>query len=253
MRFFPRSTSLAVRSQRTKQSETPIVATKQGYPESIGSTLSEKDQFEIIVHSPKSSWSLFEDDGSSISSLTSDGRRYRYYRQHDSRKPTQWCCSSCHTDTTLATSEDKNTTETDLKEAERSKAQQLYTQDVQKGQIEGPTFWSWCAGSPSPKTSADEAKPSEPMKEPQRIRIDRRVPMGCLFDDLSEVEDDRHPNGKRLRRTWLRRTRLWTKRKPVHAPNNDSMIAAATSSQENCPASPQSHEAVVPVNELQRV
>lgn len=170
---------------------------------SIGSQLSIKDQFDIVLpprRKKETGWSFFEhEDQSEVSSITTDeyrrggyysnGGTYYSHRQSDS---SSWCCCSHATaDTTV------ETTDNTLVASSRG--------DKDPAKNNNDDIWECCAAN-------------DPVLRKQRISkgLEEQGYRGALFDSLSASDEDDHDYREQVetkRRAWrLRRGLPWKRR-----------------------------------------
>ena len=195
---------------------------------SFGSELSEKDQFDILVHSkPKKApgWRLFEKDDSTCSSITADDKRYYHmdssdpnyqYRMASStitrnNNTTSWCCCSGRgTESTIETDNTLLATGRGNREAIPPHVVTTFsaneTTDEKQG---GCCSLTCCAGS------ARQQRPvlERPVTKTDKTRkVGTKEPMwagASLFDALSEDGEERKSGD--AKRKWRPR-RLWKKK-----------------------------------------
>lgn len=192
---------------KTRSNDKKKGTSAAGDQESIGSDLSESDQFFIVLRGKEKhkSWASKGDD-STVSSITiadmnpgcTFPRGYEASQMNTVRKTKGWCCySSVGTEPTAASD---NTMYASVTSENR---EMLKIDDSSAG-----CFLLECCNRRDPL-------PSTCVKPKPREYLDRA---NALFDAMEDEEDD----GRRLKRIWrpsIRRAMSsWKRRQPVDAP-----------------------------------
>lgn len=181
--------------------------------DSVGSTLSTSDQFDIVivkkVRSPAGSWGS-RDDSSTVSSITTDERRvYRNYYSFQtfntnrtrmgeggdaSEDSSWWCC--CAQSTSTGETENSGVDADGNKEV-----------TVAKKTTDNSSEWV-CFGSSSRKATSAVPKPL--VKKVKKSNVDRD---NSLFDTLSEDDDDQAAETRKKQwRDSIRRALPWKRK-----------------------------------------
>ena len=194
--------------------------------DSIGSSISPTDQFDIIVpyKTPPGTWKLMgdqRDDDTEVSSITTDEYRYRR-RSHNMTYPASTasssfcCCSAMPTDSTTTPTDNTLITSRAPPPSDVAAIRDIYEASDDKNATTTPAleFMNCCGPTEQPMACPYKRNTNNKSE----IRTLNRS--NSLFDAISEDEDLDLPGGggtgmKRIGKT-LRRAIPW-KRKQQHA------------------------------------